>query len=249
MSNSLLDAAHLVVKARFLCALTGAGISVESGIPPFRGENGLWSKYDPGLFDISYFKSSPLESWRLLRKLFYEAFKNANPNEAHYVLARLEEKGLLKSLITQNIDSLHFNAGSRNVVEYHGNTRELICTTCRKRTEASPEKIEKLPPLCECGGVLKPNIVFFGEEIPLTALLKVQKAAEHTDVLLVIGTTGEVFPASYIPFEVKKRDAKIIEVNIKPSQYTEEITDIFLQGKASEVLYDLEKEIDTLLKC
>jgi NAD-dependent deacetylase len=95
--------------------------------------------------------------------------------------------------------------------------------------------------------VLKPNIVFFGEAIPLTALLKVQNTAERTDVLLVVGTTGEVFPASFIPFEVKKKDAKIIEVNIQPSQYTEEISDIFLQGKASEVLHDLEKEIDTLL--
>ncbi len=247
MGNTLHDAARLVVTARFLGVLTGAGISVESGIPPFRGENGLWSKYDAGLFDISYFKSSPLESWRLLKKLFYESFRNAKPNEAHYVLARLEEKKLLKSLITQNIDSLHFNAGSRNVVEYHGNTRELVCTKCRKRTDATPEKIEKLPPLCECGGVLKPNIVFFGEEIPLTALLKVQKAAERTDVLLVVGTTGEVFPASFIPFEVKKRNAKIIEVNIQPSRYTGEISDIFLQGKASEVLHGLEKEVDTLL--
>jgi NAD-dependent deacetylase len=247
MGNTLHDAARLVVTARFLGVLTGAGISVESGIPPFRGENGLWSKYDAGLFDISYFKSSPLESWRLLKELFYESFRNAKPNEAHYVLARLEEKKLLKSLITQNIDSLHFNAGSRNVVEYHGNTRELVCTKCRKRTEATPEKIEELPPLCECGGVLKPNIVFFGEEIPITALLKVQKTAERTDVLLVVGTTGEVFPASFIPFEVKKRNAKIIEVNIQPSRYTGEISDIFLQGKASEVLHDLEKEVDTLL--
>jgi len=247
MGNTLNNAARLVVNARFLGVLTGAGISVESGIPPFRGENGLWSKYDARLFDISYFKSSPLESWRLLKKLFYESFQNAKPNEAHYVLARLEEKKLLKSLITQNIDSLHFNAGSRNVVEYHGNTRELVCTKCRKRTEATPEKIEKLPPLCECGGVLKPNIVFFGEEIPLTALLKVQKAAERTDVLLVVGTTGEVFPASFIPFEVKKRNAKIIEVNIQPSRYTEEISDIFLQGKASEVLHDLEEEVESLL--
>ncbi len=248
MRNTLLDAARFVVNARFLGAMTGAGISVESGIPPFRGENGLWSKYDPGLFDISYFKSSPVESWRLLKKLFYETFQSAKPNEAHYVLARLEEEGLLKSLITQNIDSLHHIAGSRNVVEYHGNTRELICTTCKKRTEATPQKIEELPPLCECGGVLKPNIVFFGEEISLSALLKVQKAANFTDVLLVVGTTGEVFPASFIPFEVKKRDARIIEINVKPSRYTEEITDIFLQGKASEVLYELEKEVDTLLK-
>jgi len=248
MRNTLLEAARLVVRAQFLVAMTGAGISVESGIPPFRGKNGLWSKYDPGLFDISYFKSSPLESWQLLKKLFYETFQSSKPNEAHYVLARLEAKGILKSLITQNIDSLHHMAGSKNIVEYHGNTRELICTECKKITEATPQKIEKLPPLCECGGVLKPNIVFFGEQIRLSTLLKVQKAAENADVLLVIGTTGEVFPASFIPFEAKKRGAKIIEVNIKPSRYTEEITDIFLRGKASEVLHDLEKEVDTLLK-
>ena len=100
-----------------------------------------------------------------------------------------------KILITQNIDGLHYMAGSRNVVEYHGNTRELICIKCKKRHAFSPEIFEKLPPGCECGGVLKPAIVFFGEEIPMQALLNVQKASEKTDVLLVIGTTGEIFPA------------------------------------------------------
>jgi len=248
MKKKTQEAAHNVVEAGYLSAFTGAAISVESGIPPFRGENGLWTKYDPELFDISYFISSPLESWKLLKKLFYETFSGAVPNEAHFVLSEFEKKGLLKILITQNIDGLHYMAGSRNVVEYHGNTRELICINCKKRHAFSPEIFEKLPPGCECGGVLKPTIVFFGEEIPMQALLNVQKASEKTDVLLVIGTTGEIFPASSIPIEANKRGAKIIEVNTRPSSFTNEITDIFLQGKASEVLKELEKEVNILLE-
>lgn len=248
MKDKLLRAAKFIVDSRHFSVLTGAGISVESGVPPFRGKNGLWSRYDPALFDISYFISSPEESWKLIKKLFFESFEKAQPNQAHFVLSRLEEKGLLKSLITQNIDGLHHRAGNRNVIEYHGSTRELVCMKCKERQEATNKIIEKIPPMCRCGGVLKPNIVFFGEEIPLDALLKVQEASEQTDVLLVIGTTGEVFPASSIPIEVKKRGARIIEVNTAPSSYTNTLIDIYLQGQATVILKKLEDEINNLLK-
>ena len=248
MKDIYSEAVKLIIDASYLSGFTGAGISVESGVPPFRGKEGLWSKYDPSLFDISYFISSPDESWRLIKKLFYESFEKAKPNEAHFVLARLEKRGLLKTLITQNIDGLHHMAGSRNVIEYHGNTRELICIQCKKRVDVSPEIIEQNLPTCECGGILKPYIVFFGEEIPLKALLDVQKTTEQTDILLVVGTTGEIFPASYIPIEAKKNGAKIIEVNVKPSSFTHELTDIFLQGKATVILKQLEEKVDELLE-
>jgi NAD-dependent deacetylase len=241
------EAAHLVIEARYLTALTGAGISVESGIPPFRGENGIWRKYDPELFNISYFIAHPHESWTLLKKLFYEGFRDASPNEAHAVLARLEQQKLLKTLITQNIDSLHHTAGSSNIVEYHGNTRSLICIACKKRHDLGPHILENLPPTCRCGGVLKPDIVFFGEGIPVSALMSVQETVEKTDAMLVVGTTGEVFPASMIPVEAKRNGAKIIEVNVKPSSFTSITTEIFLQGRATLRLHELEEQVNALL--
>jgi len=240
--QDLKKAAKHIIKAYHLTAFTGAGISVESGIPPFRGKNGLWSRYDPGLFDISYFKANPVEFWKLLLRLFYQAFEKAEPNDAHFALANFEKHGFLKVLITQNIDGLHHKAGSRKVVEYHGSTRNLMCIKCRKRIPVENITFEKLPPLCSCGGILKPDIVFFGEEIPYYALNNVKNAIDLTDVMLVVGTTGEIFPASLIPPEAKRRGAIIIEVNVSSSTFTGSITDIFLQGKASEVLAALEKE-------
>jgi NAD-dependent deacetylase len=238
-SKEIERAVSSIRSASHLSAFTGAGISVESGIPPFRGENGLWTKYDPELFDISYFRRCPAESWKLLKTLFYETFENAKPNEAHAVLARMEAAGLLKAVITQNIDNLHTIAGSRNVIEYHGSVRELVCVECRKRKPADPGILENLPPRCDCGGVLKPDIVFFGEEIPLHALMKVESTIEKTDAMLVIGTTGEVYPAAFVPMEAKRNGALIIEVNVLPSTFTNEVSDIFLRGKASEVMAEL----------
>jgi NAD-dependent deacetylase len=246
MEDSIREAARIITEAAYFSAFTGAGISVESGIPPFRGENGLWKRYDPGLFEISYFVSHPGESWELMKKLFYDTFRSARPNEAHEVLARLEKKGVLKLLITQNIDSLHHAAGSRNIIEYHGSTRFLICMDCRKKQKTTEEKIEGPLPRCRCGGVLKPDIVFFGEEIPFSAVIGVQMAIETTDVMLVVGTTGEVFPASSIPQEAKANGAKIIEVNTEPSGFTSRTTDVYLRGPAAAVMLSLEKEIERL---
>ncbi len=246
MKSNTREAAELLLNSEYPCAFTGAGISEESGIPTFRGEDGLWTKYDPELFDISYFTANPAESWKLLKKLFFETFAKSRPNEAHYVLARLEQGGLIKALITQNIDNLHFEAGSRNIAEYHGNCRNLVCLRCRKLVKADDEIIENLPPVCRCGGTLKPDIIFFGEEIPEKAALKAQKTVNKTDLMIIVGTTGEVYPASLLPTEANRRGAKIIEVNTTPSSYTNVITDIFLQGKASTMLKELEDEISIL---
>ena len=238
--KDLLQAVEWIREAGYLSAFTGAGVSVESNIPPFRGENGLWATYDPELFDISYFRANPAKSWTLLKKLFYDTFRDAEPNEAHRVLARLERRGVLKALVTQNIDNLHHLAGSENVIEYHGSVRELVCISCKKRRMAEPALLESLPPKCECGGVLKPDIVFFGEEIPIHALLNVEKTIEKTDVMLVVGTTGEVYPAAFVPIEAKRRGARIIEVNVTPSSLSHEVSDILLRGKATEVMARIE---------
>jgi len=236
-------AASLIRSAKHLTAFTGAGISVESGIPPFRGEGGLWSRYDPRMLELDYFLAHPDQSWPILREIFYDHFGKAKPNRAHEVLAAWEARGLLKVLITQNIDNLHYLAGSRNVAEFHGNSRQLLCLSCGARVDADPRLLERLPPRCSCGGLYKPDFIFFGEGIPPQAYEKAKEAAARTDLMLVIGSTGEVYPAALIPREAAEHGAKIIEVNPEPSSFTETITDIHIPLGAGQALDLINKEI------
>ena len=149
---SLSTAARLLRTARHATAFTGAGISVESGIPPFRGAEGLWSRYDPQCLDIGYFHAHPVEAWRVIKEIFYDFFGAARPNDAHRALAVLEQEGIIRATITQNIDNLHQEAGSHTVYEFHGNSRQLLCLGCGTRTPASAVPLEALPPRCACGG-------------------------------------------------------------------------------------------------
>lgn len=237
-------AAELIRNSKAMIAFTGAGVSVESGIPPFRGTNGLWSRYDPQCLDLDFFHSHPKESWTAIKTIFYDFFGNAKFNEAHRVLADFEAKGILKTLVTQNIDNLHQMAGSKNVLEFHGNSQKLICPQCKKMYVPEEINLDVLPPLClNDGFILKPDFVFFGEGIPEEAYRRSILAARKADVVLIIGTTGEVMPASMIPSEAKRAGATIIEINTEPSNYTHRITDIFLEGKASEILLELEELI------
>jgi NAD-dependent deacetylase len=243
--KALTQALDLLRKAKHVTAFTGAGISVESGIPPFRGENGIWNKYDPKIFDLQYFMDNPKEDWELIYKVFYKTILNAKPNPAHYALATMEQKGKLKAIITQNIDNLHQKAGSKTVYEFHGNTRDLVCLSCGKKYSVASLDMSKLPPRCECGGLLKPDFVFFGEPIPQDVLEASLKETQTADVFLVVGTTGVIYPAGEIPRLAKKNGATIIEVNIEPSEYTNTITDVFIEEKASVAL----KEIAERLWC
>ncbi len=236
------EAAEIIKNATHLTAFTGAGISVESGIPPFRGENGLWNQYDPTFLDIRYFHAKPLESWRLIKEIFYDFFGEANPNAAHLGLATLEKQGYIVTTITQNIDNLHQEAGSREIYEYHGNSRDLICLSCGEKSSASLFDLNLLPPLClKCSEVLKPDFIFFGEAIPEPAMSLSFKETENADVFLLIGTTGEIMPASQLPRIAKQNGAKIIEINIAPSNYTNSITDVFIQEKATVAMERLVK--------
>ncbi len=230
-------AAAAIKKAGRVAAFTGAGISVESGIPPFRGENGLWTQYDPVFIEINYFHRHRLESWRLIREIFYDFFGKAEPNAAHKALAVMEQKGLLHAVITQNIDNLHQAAGSKVVHEFHGTASILACLKCRAKYPVSEIVWEELPPVCPgCGNSLKPDFVFFGEPIPEPANSNSIREAEISEVLILIGTSGEVMPAARIPYLAKQKGAVIIEVNIEPTIYTGKLTDIFLPGKATEVM-------------
>lgn len=240
---SLDRAAELMRRSSHLVAFTGAGISVESGIPAFRGEEGLWSRYDPRSLEIGYFLANPLDAWNVIREIFYDHFKQAEANAAHRALAVLEHRGLLRTLITQNIDNLHQKAGSRDIIEFHGNSQHLLCLDCEKRRPAAESDLQTLPPRCSCGGLLKPDFVFFGEGIPEQASSRAFAEAGRADVFLLIGTTGEVMPANMLPHDARRHGATVIEVNTEPSLYTDRVTNIFLQGKATEVMSSIVSEM------
>ena len=236
MKEEILKVIDLILNSEYTFAFTGAGISVESGIPPFRGENGLWSKYDPNILDLERFYLYPSEAWKVIKEIFYDFFGEAKPNAAHYGLAELEQNGLLHAVVTQNIDNLHTEAGSNEVFEFHGNSRMLVCTECSRKYDAQQKVHEELPICDHCKKVLKPDFIFFGEGIPELAYKKSIEAAQKADIVIVIGSTGEVYPASQIPVFAKQNGAKIIEINTEKTLFTNQITDVFLQGKASEVM-------------
>lgn len=233
-------ACDVLKNASYVVVFTGAGISVESGIPPFRGPDGLWNKVDPSFLELENFFRDPVTSWRLIKEIFYDFIGSAHPNSAHIAVARMEKVGIVKSVITQNIDNLHQEAGSCRVIEYHGTTQRLVCLQCGKTWKLADVDLSDPPPFCiRCGGMLKPDFIFFGEGIPRDASIESAQEALHADVMLVIGTTGEVMPACALPLAAKKNNACIIEVNVTPSRYTNQITDIFLHGPAGTICNQL----------
>ncbi len=246
--NNYKKAADIIKNSKFPVAFTGAGISVESGIPPFRGPTGLWSKYDPKILDIDFFIQNPAESWKYIKKIFYDYMGNTQPNDAHKFLAWLENIGKLRGIITQNIDNLHQKAGSKNVIEFHGTASQMECIDCKRKFPSDSISLENLPPLCpECQGILKPDFVFFGEPIPPKAFEESIKLCENADCLIVVGTTGEIMPASQLPILAKQNGAKIIEINIEPSNYTNTITDIFLNDKATVASNKLKEKLEKII--
>jgi len=238
-------AAHVAGGAHVL-ALTGAGLSVESGIPPFRGPGGLWTKYgEPPMDGYQRFLADPAAAWRERldpkepwAKGLRDTLLAAQPNEGHLALMELEKMGRLRALVTQNIDDLHRRAGHRAVLEIHGNHRLLRCIGCHARFE--PEQLpvdpEALPPLCpDCGGLVKGDTVQFGEPIPPLVLRRCFEEVECADGMLVIGTTATVFPAAELPYDVARRGGFLIEVNPYESELTHAAT-LSLRGPAGAVL-------------
>lgn len=233
MDERYKQAAQALERARNLVAFTGAGISVESGIPTFRGPTGLWSRYSPEILDIDFFMRNPEHSWRNIKEIFYDFMQNTRPNDGHAFLAWLEAHRHLRGIVTQNIDNLHQSAGSRNVIEFHGTASRLECTKCRFHFNAKDIDLQTRIPECpECGGVLKPDFVFFGEPIPAKAYKQSVELCRSADCMLIIGTTGEIMPASQLPY-LAPETCTFIEINIEPSRYTESLTDFFLQEKVT----------------
>jgi len=236
------EAVKAIRKAKYGVAFTGAGISVASGLRPFRGENGLWNEINPNYFEIDFFKKKPFQSWKIIKEHFYDKLEEVKPNIAHEVLGAMCERGFIESVITQNIDGLHQMAGSKYVYELHGSCRQLVCLECMSEYDLGFADLNYLPPTCYvCKGILKPDMVFFNEPIPHFAKKRSFEEAEKSDLFLIIGANAEVYPANAIPVAAKEHGAKIIEINIEESHFTHEITDIFLQGTASGIMEKIGK--------
>jgi NAD-dependent deacetylase len=237
MEDQYARAAEIIRKSKHMIALTGAGISVESGIPDFRSACGLWEKYDPMEYaHIDSFRRNPEKIWKMIFDLM-DLTTNAKPNPAHIALARLEKMKHLDAVITQNIDNLHQAAGSLKVIEFHGNASLLECIHCGASFKAEEYEVNGVPPRCrQCDEILKPSVIFFGEAIPTQALYESERLANTAGAIIVVGTSAVVYPASSIPYIVKSNGAPVIEVNLESTGLTSSITDVFLRGPAGTVL-------------
>jgi NAD-dependent protein deacetylase/lipoamidase len=239
MSEALERAADAIRKADKVIALTGAGISVESGIPSFRDDGGIWKKYPPEEFaTIEAYRANPDKVWALWCELGAD-LADCLPHPGHVALADLERMGRLHTIVTQNVDNLHQEAGSRNVIEYHGNARRLVCLACRRRQPFDLASAPDSPPHCSCGGLMKPDVVMFGELIPKAALFDAHHQAESCDVLIVVGTSAQVYPAAELPFTAQRGGAFIIDANTEETDFTHSVTGAFLAGEAGKTLPQL----------
>jgi len=238
-------AAEIIKSSRYVTALTGAGVSVESGIRPFRGPGGLWTeKGEPPMDGYGRFEADPKRYWEEMlsparRSTFGEAMRMAKPNAGHYAFAEFEAMGILRSLVTQNIDNLHTEAGSRNVFEIHGNRLKLRCIKCNARFARDGVDVSTLPPRCPtCSGIVKDDVVMFGEPIPRDVLAACQDEAEMSDCMIVAGTTAVVYPAASLPLTVKENGGRIIEINPFECELSR-ISDVVIRAPSGEALPSL----------
>ena len=247
MKLEIAAAADILSHAEYAIALTGAGLSVESGIPSFRGPEGLWTRYgQPSNLSYRVFSQDPQAWWeqRLRDEStpgnptydLKDSVDRAMPNAGHVAMAELEKLGILRSVITQNVDNLHTEAGSRNVLEIHGNRNYLRCIGCGYRRPREGYAITDLPPVCgKCGGVIKLDTVMFGEPIPRATLDACIEEVQKCDAMLLVGTSGAVNPAAQFPLVAQERGAQIIEVNPAPTELTA-VAHVVLNGPAGEIL-------------
>ncbi len=238
--NQIREAAHLILDSTSTVALTGAGISTESGIPDFRGPDGLWTKVDPMKFaSINAFLSDPKAWWETAAQLA-PTLLDAKPNAAHQALAKLEKIGLLQCIITQNIDGLHQRAGSQKVLEVHGNFGNAVCIVCHERVNRRyvERKIKKkqLPPTCpSCGGILKIDAVLFGEALPQEIYRHAIKVVGDCQLMIVVGSSLTVYPVASLPNIATQSGSKLIILNQEPT-LLDATADLVIHAKAGDTL-------------
>ncbi|MBW2147795.1 MAG: NAD-dependent deacylase [Deltaproteobacteria bacterium] len=247
-------AAELIFQSQRIVVFTGAGVSTESGIPDFRSPGGIWTTFEPEDFTIQRFLSSPetrIKIWTLGRAF---KFQQAFPNAAHHAIVDIEKMGKLSAVITQNIDNLHQRAGNRPtlVVELHGNMQEVVCTSCRALW--SWEQVEQRvlagegDPRCkQCGGILKPNAVFFGEPLPVHAFMKAHEKSCRCDLFVVIGSSLVVYPAAEMPRYAKSNGAKLMIINLSDTDQ-DYLADMSIKGSAGEVMPRIINAVEKRMK-
>ncbi len=263
MEEIIKDVAGILVKSKYAVALTGAGVSTESGIPDFRGPSGIWTKnpeaekmqyeiYGKFLYDPKSYWIDVINEGRIFGNL-----EKALPNPSHYALVEMERMNILKCIITQNIDNLHQKAGSKNVIDIHGNAFKLRCINCGKvyqRNEFDITKIineGKIPTCRKCSFPLKLDVVYFNEPIPREVYKQSLQQVLECDVMIVAGTSAEVYPAAEFPRIAKNKSnpAIIIEINAEPTSLTEEgVSDYFIQGKTGKILPEIVDEIKKVIQ-
>ena len=242
MDKKIRKLKDLINKSKKIVVFTGAGISSESGIPTYRGENGVWSKYDPNIYaNINVFLQDPTYYWHYFKDERYPIIKNATPNKTHYSIVSLEKKGKISCVITQNIDGLHQLAGSLKVIELHGNTRIINCLNCGKKYSMDEVYLKlqnKIPPKCSCGGQLKTETVLFGESLPSKALLEAETASKNCDLFLVLGSSLVVYPAANFPIIAKENKSSLVIINFDPTPL-DVIADLVINDSSSKILSKL----------
>lgn len=244
--------ASLILRAERVVALTGAGISTESGIPDFRSPGGIWSRYDPDEFSFQRFLASETtrrKYWEFSRD-FYPVVANAKPNAAHLALAELYRLGKLHCVITQNVDGLHQKAGipEDKVIEIHGTLLFVVCLDCGKRypRDEIQRRVTRgeIPPRCDaCGGILKPATISFGQPMPAREMRLAEEAAASCGLFMVVGTSLVVYPAAALPLLAKRSGARLVIINLTPTAH-DNYADVVIHGKASDTL----QKIITLVK-
>ena len=222
-------------EAHSVAVFTGAGISAESGVPTFRGENGLWKKFRPEeLANFDAFIRNPdlVWEWYRYRKKIIADIK---PNPGHYALAELEKRHDYFAVITQNIDNLHGRAGSKTVYELHGNIERNYCIDCRKKFRNEDIINETKAPRCSCGGLIRPDVVWFGEMLPEDEWNAGVSAAEHSEIFFSVGTSAVVYPAASLPMIAKRAGAYVVEINLERTELSYSADELLL-GKSGEIL-------------
>ncbi len=232
-------------EAKVVSVLTGAGVSAESGVSTFRDPGGIWEKFRPEqLANFEAFISDPdfVWSWYQHRR---EIMRDVKPNAGHYALAEMENIFDEFNLITQNIDNLHHRAGSKRVTELHGNIERNFCLKCRNFYNDVDVKEKKVLKCEKCGGLIRPDIVWFGEMLPVKELEHAQDCALNSDVFLSIGTSAEVYPAALMPLAAKRAGAYVAEININPTVMSMDVDEV-IQGKSGEVLAALVQQLNEI---
>ncbi len=274
MEGLIKQATKDITESKYAIALTGAGMSTESEIPDFRGPKGIWTTNKDAEAKAyqryELFLNDPKAYWEELLGLrgvygaFHEQIRQAQPNPGHYALAELEALGILKCVITQNIDGLHKKAGSQRVLEYHGSVNAVRCLSCGSRFAREEISLDELPPRCQCGAVLKDDVVHFKEPIPLDIMTESENEALHCDLMLICGTSAVVYPFANLPRMARSHSSglvpslgvtgrrttvMIIEVNADPTPLTHEgISDYLIQGKTGETLPRIVEEVGKSIK-